>query len=68
MWSGGPGQGATVEVKGGRSYYCIYGEVQVPARTQAPAVAARRLYVSLNPLHPNWNLIANESSKLDNLG
>jgi hypothetical protein len=51
MWSGGPGQGATVQVKGGQSYYCIYGEVPVPAEARAPTVAARRLQVSLDSSH-----------------
>lgn len=26
MWSGGPGQEATQQVRGGQSYFCIYGK------------------------------------------
>lgn len=40
-WSGGPGQGTALKVKGSQSYYCIYGELPVVAGTQAPTVAAR---------------------------
>jgi hypothetical protein len=51
MWSAGPGQGATVQVKGGQSYYCIYGDVPAPAGAQASTVDARRLHVSLDSIH-----------------
>jgi hypothetical protein len=54
VWSGGPGQGATVRVKGAQSYYCIYGQKSAPAEAQVPNVTARRLHVSFN--HSTYTL------------
>jgi hypothetical protein len=54
MWSGGPSEHAGLAVKGGQSYYCIYGKhssLEAPTTTVAP-IGARAIPDPLSSAAP----------------